>query len=356
MKINFVIPFTQQSGGIAVVLEHALRLRALGHDVAVYYPLMPYRALAPHADSPKLWKRLLLGRIRPFLRGLAAPGKRIDWNGPAFEVRPVPIIAESTLRDADVVVATAWPTAYSVAGLSRRKGRKFYFVQGFETWTLESEKAEASYRLPLELITISPWLTGLMSERFGRSVRAEIWNGVDLERFRPPPDKDWSKPRVLMMYSPLPLKGCSDGIEALQRLSGTFPAAEITLFGLFPPPPDFKGRFILDPSPERLVSLYGESSIFLYPSRGEGWGLPILEAMACQCAVVATDGGCVPVLKAEGNMMICLPRDVDAMHRNLALLLEDSDLCRRVALNGFATASGHGWNSATNRLAEALGS
>lgn len=355
MKINIIIPFIDKSGGIAVVLEHARRLREFGHDVAIYYPLLPYPALSHYASSPDPWRRFLLGRIKPLLFGLLKPRRRLEWSPFPAEARPVPFISNTFIRDADAVVATAWPTAYSVAGLGARKGRKFYFVQGFETWTPEPDKAEASYRLPLDLITISPWLTGIMRERIGRDVRAEVWNGVDLGRFSPPAGKDWSRPRILMMYSPLPLKGCAEGLQALRSVLRDHPETEITLFGMSPPPPDqVLGRFVANPDPERLVSLYREASIFLYPSRGEGWGLPILEAMACRCAVVATEAGCVPVLKEAGNLVTCPPLDADAMHRGMLALLEDANLCEETARKGFATAEKYDWDRMSRAFERAL--
>jgi glycosyltransferase involved in cell wall biosynthesis len=42
-------------------------------------------------------------------------------------------------------------------------------------------------------------------------------------------------------------------------------------------------------SAERLVELYQTSDCFVLPTHGEGWGMPILEAMACGVPAIATD-------------------------------------------------------------------
>lgn len=38
------------------------------------------------------------------------------------------------MPNADYIIATAWPTAYDVAKLSDKKGKKYYFIQDFEVW------------------------------------------------------------------------------------------------------------------------------------------------------------------------------------------------------------------------------
>ena len=50
-------------------------------------------------------------------------------------------------------------------------------------------------------------------------------------------------------------------------------------------------KFINSPSLSKLVGLYNQAAIFLYPSLYEGFGLPILEAMACGCPVITSNLG-----------------------------------------------------------------
>ncbi len=48
-------------------------------------------------------------------------------------------LIEQSIPDADVVIATAWQTAYTVDRLSDNKGDKFYFVQNYEIWDVWNE-------------------------------------------------------------------------------------------------------------------------------------------------------------------------------------------------------------------------
>ena len=54
------------------------------------------------------------------------------------------------------------------------------------------------------------------------------------------------------------------------------------------------------PSDEALRDLYRRASVFAYPSRYEGFGLPVLEAMACGAPVVASSAGSVPEVTGGG--------------------------------------------------------
>lgn len=352
MKINFVIPFLGKTGGIAVALQHARGLRALGHDVSVYYPLLPYREFLFGEES--FARKWILGQLKPLLMNLLRFRTEVAWAGPGSPVRPVPWIAGMFLRDADLSVATAWPTAYSVADLPPRKGAKVYFIQHYETWGSDPDRVDGSYRLPMDLVTISPWLTALMEGKFGRKVRAEVHNGVDPGSFRPPARRDWDRPTLLMMHHELEWKGAGDGLKALAAVHARHPGIPIRLFGMARDPGLDWVEYHRDPAPEALLALYQGAHIFLSPSRLEGWGLTVVEAMACGCAVVATRTGCVPVFEEGGNLLAVEPGDPAALEAALESLLRDPGECRDMAERGLRAVSEHTWSRATRNLEQAL--
>jgi glycosyltransferase involved in cell wall biosynthesis len=240
----------------------------------------------------------------------------------------VPVIAGRFLRDADIVIATDWPTAPEVARLPRSKGVKHYFIQHYEIWNGRERAVEATYKLPMS-----------------------IHNGVDLDFFRPPAQRPTGPPAVVMMYHKQAIKGIPDGLAVLRRLHSERPEVAIRLFGLFPfPEKDDFIEYTLNPSRERLRELYQANPIFLSPSHSEGWHLPPMEAMACGCAVVATDVGCIPVLKEEGNMLVAEPHDTETLYRHILSLVDDPALLRSTAERGYATISRYGWDTPTRQL------
>jgi glycosyltransferase involved in cell wall biosynthesis len=69
-------------------------------------------------------------------------------------------------------------------------------------------------------------------------------------------------------------------------LAGKEPSAELRRY--VAENSDLPVRFVLSPAPEELQALYSLATVLLFPSHEEGFGWPILEAMACGCPVVTT--------------------------------------------------------------------
>jgi len=243
----------------------------------------------------------------------------------------------------DVAIATSWPTAFSIMKLPAK--RRLYLVQGLETWSGPREKVEATYRLPLELVTVSPWLSRMMGERYGRHDVHEIHNGVRTDVFKPPATKDYSRVNILMIHSPLEIKGCVYAIQALSRLLDECPTAQVTLAGIESfSIADTRIRTLSRVSYEQLVRLYQDATIFVFPTIEEGWGMPVLEAMACGCAVVATKIGCMEVVHDGSNALVVRRRSADSILRALRLLSRSPERRRRLGEAGIATARRHTWD------------
>ncbi len=81
-------------------------------------------------------------------------------------------------------------------------------------------------------------------------------------------------------------------------------------------------RFLGWVSPAEKPALYSAASVFAFPSRYEGFGLPPLEAMACGTPVVASDASSLPEVVGPGGILVA-PDDPKAWSQALASLLED---------------------------------
>ncbi|MBN9391130.1 MAG: glycosyltransferase family 4 protein [Chloroflexi bacterium] len=63
-----------------------------------------------------------------------------------------------------------------------------------------------------------------------------------------------------------------------------------------------RARLLLQPSDKDLVALFKLAELFLFPSWIEGFGLPVLEAMACGTPVIASDRGSIPEIGGEAAL------------------------------------------------------
>jgi glycosyltransferase involved in cell wall biosynthesis len=97
---------------------------------------------------------------------------------------------------------------------------------------------------------------------------------------------------------------------------------------------------------EDLAALYSNADLFVYPSLYEGFGFPVVEAMACGVPVLTSDNSSLAEI-AEGSALLTDPYDLDhmaeAMERGLADV-EERDRLRRA---GLARASTFSWERST---------
>ena len=100
-------------------------------------------------------------------------------------------------------------------------------------------------------------------------------------------------------------------------------------------------------------ALYAGALASVYPSLFEGFGLPVLEAMALGCPVVTSSGTATEELVCEGAGIAVDPRDVDAIAGALERVLTDAELRRSLGEAGRRRAAGFTWDDAARRTAEA---
>ena len=80
----------------------------------------------------------------------------------------------------------------------------------------------------------------------------------------------------------------------------------------------------------------------MYPSRYEGFGLPVLEAMACGTPVVTSNTSSLPEIVGDAAFMVA-PDDARGMAGALLALFNQSDLARELGRRGLERAQRFNW-------------
>jgi glycosyltransferase involved in cell wall biosynthesis len=103
-----------------------------------------------------------------------------------------------------------------------------------------------------------------------------------------------------------------------------------------------------------LPALYSAARVLAYPSLYEGFGLPLLEAMACGTPVVTSTAPCLPEV-AGGAALLVDPYDVAALARSLEQAVTDELLRADLIQKGMARAAQFRWADAARQLLKLYG-
>jgi glycosyltransferase involved in cell wall biosynthesis len=106
---------------------------------------------------------------------------------------------------------------------------------------------------------------------------------------------------------------------------------------------------------EDLPTLYRGAALFAFPSLYEGFGLPVLEAMASGTPVVCSDTSSLPEVAGDAALLID-PLDGDELTSALVQAWEDDGLRAKMIEGGLTQAAGFTWRASAQRLLETIDS
>jgi glycosyltransferase involved in cell wall biosynthesis len=97
-----------------------------------------------------------------------------------------------------------------------------------------------------------------------------------------------------------------------------------------------------------LANWYARASIFAFPSLDEGFGMPVLEAMAAGTPVIASNRSAVPEVAGDAAWLVN-PEDTEELAGALVRLTQDPERCAELSNRGLRRAAGFTWTEAADK-------
>ena len=172
-------------------------------------------------------------------------------------------------------------------------------------------------------------------------------------------------PFILALGTLEPRKNIARLVEAFGAVSSQHPEVSLLVAGADGPakPAVEAARQALPMAVRRRVHLAGyvddrvrsallaKATVFAYPSIYEGFGFPVLEAMAAGTPVVAGDAGAIPEVAGDGALLVD-PKDTAALAGALNRALDDHELRATLIRSGRRRAASFSWRTAAAGLTD----
>ncbi len=316
LKVTYLVDGTDLFGGVKVVFRQAELVAARGHDVTVLS-----RGPAP------------------------------TWCDPRIPFRQVEVFDSATIPVSDVVVASDWPTLGPA--LDAARGTTAHLFQGNEAaYThniADHPTIKRVYARPAPALVVSPHLGTHLKAQYGRPWRVVA---QPLEPFFHPRPLArllrWGprRPPRIAVVGPFECdwKGVPTALEAVRLMRGA--GLDCGLVRVSQLPLCDHERRVLEADefhtrlrPEDVARLMAGCDLLIAASwEQEGFGLPVLEAMACGVPVVASDVACFRHFAGPAAALVPADR-AEAFAEAALVTLRRAPIWRKMRRAGLEVAS-----------------
>ena len=337
MKITFILPGGGRSGGVKCTVKAANGLLQKGHKVRL---LVNKGGRTPRERLRNLWLRTRYTCSNDWLHLFEGSVERFSD------------IRKCTFENKEVVVASGWWAAKEARRLSQNGIIKVHHVRSM---LKDADQMRAAWGENVPKIVVATYLQDVIKRSCGQKVCAIIPDGMDAAEFYPSVPES-QRNGVGTIFGKSYHKDPETVLGVLEALKRSCPEIPQRVFSAHRKPKNIPREIYHRlPSPEKVREIYSRSLVWFLGSYSEGFGLPVLEAMACGCAVVSTScGGPQDIIKNGENGFLVNVGDVEQIVNRIKMLLDDEELRLRCVKNSKETLRKFSWESSIDKLEETL--
>lgn len=349
--VTFLLPCGARNpiGGFKVVFEYANRLINDDYNVNIILP------------ATLLWKeqsikQKIKGIIKYFYFGIVK-NKYLPYNwfplNKKIKIFWTPTLEEKYIPKSDYIFATACQTAEYLNDY-KQIADKYYLIQSYEDWSFSEKRLLNTWKMPLKKIVISKSLLNTAILLYEKATLIE--NGLNFNDFFWNKNIKKEKNTLMMLYHiNEEVKRSNQCLKILKKLKKDIPNLKLILFGVKKPNIYFPEwiEFYQLPTKKLLCNLYNRATLFISPSKIEGWALPPAEAMQCKTMVCVTDikgHDYIEHLKTGYK----IKSDLSTLEKEIKKILNNRQLLQQLSINGYFEIQQYTWERAYKKLKKIL--
>lgn len=337
MKVSFILPGGGRSGGVKSTVKAANGLLQRSHEIRllVYKDRESVRSkvrnlwLNFHYPDGNDWLDLFKGKVERFTH-----------------------IKRCAFEDNEIVVASGWWAGREIRQVRHPGIIKVHHIRGM---LRDPNQMRAAWSEDVPKIVVSSYLTDVIERTCGQKVYAIIPNGIDTVEYYPSVLEN-ERNGVGTIFGIGYHKDPETVLGVLKMLKQRCKAVPQRVFSAYRRPKEIsRNAYYRLPSLPKIREIYSRSLVWILGSFSEGFPAPPLEAMACGCAVVATDcGGTRDFIKDGENGFLVQIGNVEQIVSKVKLLLDNAELRQQFTWNSKDTVSNYSWENSVDKMEEVL--
>jgi len=280
----------------------------------------------------------------------------VSWFSHLHEIFPLLLKTASVPPGVDIVHANSWTAfVFKQAGIplvvtmhhmihDPKYAPYRSYAQAIYHQLLIRNYEKRSIGAATKVVAVSEYTAEVTAKYFGTDKVSVIHNGIDTNQFSPGPPTiiDNEKFNLLFVGKSSRRKGFDFLIRVMEKLGPDYHLyftnkTNLSGSGL-PSNCIYLGKL----TDEKLVAAYRSCDAFVFPSRYEGFGYVVAEAMACGRPVVAARTSSIPELVESGvNGILCSPDNIDEFTGAIRKLQNDGELAKEYSARARETIVDH---------------